>query len=62
MDYKALTKQALIERLEALERLNQHLIDEKNKETNLQFGWSGNLGHWYWDIPTNTVTFNPLKA
>jgi diguanylate cyclase (GGDEF)-like protein/PAS domain S-box-containing protein len=62
MDYKTLTKQTLIKRLEALERLNQHLIDEKNKETTLQFGWSGNLGHWYWDIPTNTVTFNPLKA
>lgn len=62
MDYKTLTKQALIARLESLERLNQHLLDEKNKETNLQFGWSGNLGHWYWDIPTNTVTFNPLKV
>jgi len=56
------TKQSLMMRLEALERLNQHLIDEKNKETSLQFGWSGNLGHWYWDIPTNTVTFNPLKV
>lgn len=62
MDYKTLTRQALIARLESLERLNQHLLDEKNKETNLQFGWSGNLGHWYWDIPTNTVTFNPLKV
>ena len=57
-----MTKQSLMMRLEALERLNQHLIDEKNKETSLQFGWSGNLGHWYWDIPTNTVTFNPLKV
>ncbi|MDD4461300.1 MAG: sensor domain-containing diguanylate cyclase [Eubacteriales bacterium] len=23
---------------------------------------SGNLGHWYWDVVSNTVTFNPLKV
>lgn len=62
MDYTKMTKQELIKHVEAIQRLNEHLIDEKNRETSLQFGWSGNLGHWYWDIPTNTVTFNPLKV
>ena len=28
----------------------------------LEYAWSGNLGHWYWNIKTNTVTFNPLKV
>ncbi|NLO36417.1 MAG: sensor domain-containing diguanylate cyclase, partial [Clostridiaceae bacterium] len=27
-----------------------------------EYAWTGNLGHWYWYIRTNAVTFNPLKA
>lgn len=24
--------------------------------------WKGNLGHWYWNVQSNDVVFNPLKA
>lgn len=61
MDYHQWTKDDLVKRIEALERLNQQLMDEQREENTLSFSWSGNLGHWYWDYPTNHVTFNPLK-
>lgn len=46
---------------EELTLLNKQLLDEKEQEDCLQFAWAGNLGHWYWNVKTNTVTFNPLK-
>ena len=54
--------ETLSRRLESLGRLNHQLLREKEQEAALDFAWSGNLGHWYWDIRTNTVTFNPLKV
>lgn len=62
MDYSKKSKAALIEEIKALKRLNDVLIKEQIDETRLSFGWAGNLGHWYWDYPTNHVTFNPLKV
>lgn len=56
------TIKRLLLRIESLERLTQQLLEEQNQESGLDYGWSGSLGHWYWDIPTNTVTFNPLKV
>lgn len=61
MDYQKWTKDELINRIEALERLNDYLVANDNEESAMQFGWAGNLGHWYWDVPTNRVTFNPLE-
>lgn len=58
---RQMTKKQLIERIEELERLNERFMREKEEETRLEFAWSGNLGHWYWDYVTNHVTFNPLK-
>lgn len=52
----------LEKQIEAQQRLIDHLLDEKNKGDTLDYSWTGNLGRWYWDVPTNTVTFNPLKA
>jgi len=62
MDYKEKTKEQLIERIDELEILNQQLLKEKEQETKLEYDWTGNLGHWYWNIKTNNVTFNPLKV
>ncbi len=56
-----MTKKQLIARIEELERLQERFQQEKEEETRLEFAWSGNLGHWYWDYVTNHVTFNPLK-
>ncbi|MEL1135456.1 sensor domain-containing diguanylate cyclase [Desulfitobacterium sp. THU1] len=62
MNYINMTREQLLERIEALELLTRELLREKEQETTLEYAWSGNLGHWYWDIKTNTVTFNPLKV
>lgn len=62
MDYKEKTKEELLAIIEELETLNKQLLEEKEKETTLEFPWTGNLGHWYYNRKTNTVTFNPLKA
>lgn len=57
-----LTKEELISKIEEQERLIQELLQEKERETRLEYAWTGNLGHWYWDILTNQVHFNPLKV
>lgn len=50
MDYKEMTKEQLLQRIEELERLNRELIFEKHQETKLEYAWTGNLGQWYWDM------------
>lgn len=62
MSLKKLSKAKLISIIEANKRLLTQLLAEQQQDAKLEFGWSGNLGHWYWDVPTNTVTFNPLKV
>lgn len=59
MDYNNYSKEALIKRIEQLERLNDTLLNEK--ESRLEFGWTGSLGRWYLDFATGNVVFNPLK-
>ncbi len=48
--------------VDELEVMNQQLLQEKEQEARLEYAWTGNLGHWYWNIKTNNVTFNPLKV
>lgn len=62
MDYKNYSNEKLIERIKDLEMMNKELLKEKEQETRLEYAWTGNLGHWYWNIKTNEVTFNPLKV
>lgn len=62
MDYTDLTKEQLLERIEELEILNNVLLKEKEEATRLEYAWTANLGHWYWNFKTNNVTFNPLKV
>ena len=61
MDYSEFSREMLIDRVRDLEMLNHELLKERDQETKLEFAWSGNLGHWYWNIRANQVTFNPLK-
>jgi diguanylate cyclase (GGDEF)-like protein/PAS domain S-box-containing protein len=61
MKYQDDSVEQLKKRIEELEALNRTFLQEKEQETRLEFAWSGNLGQWYWYIPTNSVTFNPLK-
>lgn len=62
MNYDNMTREQLLDRIEELEVLNRELLMQKEQEDNLDFAWSGNLGHWYWNIKTDTVTFNHLKV
>ena len=61
-DYEGKSKEELIKIIEDLEILNHQLLDEKEQETRLDYAWTGNLGHWYWNVHTNRVTFNALKS
>lgn len=62
MKYDDFSREKLIERIKELEILNSELLSERELETRLEYSWSGNLGHWYWDVKANIVTFNPLKV
>ncbi len=62
MKYDDFSREKLIERIKELEVLNSELLSERELETRLEYSWSGNLGHWYWDVKANIVTFNPLKV
>ncbi len=62
MNYANFTKEQLLERVNELEVLTQEMLKEKEQEAKLEYAWTGNLGHWYWNIRTNAVTFNPLKV
>lgn len=61
MDYSKYTREQLIEIIDELKMLNEELLSEKEKEVLLDFPWTGNLGHWYFNIKTGHVVFNPLK-
>jgi len=62
MNYSEFTEEQLIERITELEMFNKELLSEKDQGTMLDFGWSENLGHWYWNIKTDAVVFNELKV
>lgn len=60
--YKNSSKEELIERIKELEYFNEALKEEKNQEELLTFPWAGNLGHWYWNVKTNSVVGNDQKV
>lgn len=62
MDYNAMTKAELINEISRLTRLNEAMKYDIDHEVNLDYAWTGHLGNWYWDYPTNIVEFNDLKV
>jgi diguanylate cyclase (GGDEF)-like protein/PAS domain S-box-containing protein len=52
----------LVERIKALEKINDQLLKDQFQDVKLNYSWAGSLGHWYWDYQTNKVTYNPLKV
>ncbi len=48
-------------RVRELDVLTEELLSEQREKSSLESSWSGNLGHWYWNVQTNTVVFDPLK-
>jgi len=61
-EYDDYTKEELMTEIRSLKRLNSELLQIFHETERLEFGWSGNLGQWFWDFTINEVTFNPLKA
>lgn len=62
MAYENLSKDELITELKSRDRIIQALHEDIEKFTDLNFNWAGNLGHWYWDVKNNVVTFNHKKV
>lgn len=62
LNHTELEYENLLKRIEELKVLNRELLNEKEQQTKLEYAWTGNLGHWYWNFKSNTVTFNPLKV
>lgn len=61
-EYEEYSKEELVTKIVSLTRLNKELLQTFQKSERLEFGWTGNLGQWFWDFTVNEVTFNPLKA
>ena len=61
-DYSHASRELLLARIEELEILTDELLKERMQEDRLDFSWSGNLGHWYLNLKTGIVLFNPLKV
>ena len=61
MNLTDLTHKQLIQRIRELERLNRQLLIEIDHSVNLNLSWATNLGHWYLDFSSGSVTFNDRK-
>lgn len=62
MDCSKYDREQLIEIIDELLMLNKQFLNEKIQADKLEFAWSGNLGHWYLNLKTKSVVFNPLKV
>ncbi|GAO30277.1 PAS domain-containing sensor histidine kinase [Geofilum rubicundum] len=60
MEYENLSREELIQELKHANALLMQFFNEK--DDNVQLAWTGNLGHWYWDVKKNVVRFNWLKV
>ncbi len=57
-----LSREQLMERICELELLNEQLLAENDRETGLDYAWAGHLGHWYWNVKTDSVICSPNKV
>jgi len=62
MDIRKMTKAELIAKIKNLELMLSQMNEENEKSVSLEFSWTGNLGHWFWNYRTNEVMFNPMKV
>jgi PAS domain S-box-containing protein len=60
MEYESLSRDELIQELLHANALITQFFHERDDD--IQLAWTGNLGHWYWDVKKNVVRFNWLKV
>ena len=61
-ELEKLSKDQLINKIGELQSLVNAYVNDKENTELLNFSWTGNLGHWYWNVRENKVTFNSLKV
>lgn len=55
------SKQQLIAKIHELEELLAAIKADKDAQELLNMPWVGNLGNWYWYVPSNRVVVNDMK-
>lgn len=51
----------LSKRIQELEILNQELRKDCDPDAGLDFPWAVNLGHWYWNLESQSIVFHPVR-
>ncbi|MER2174562.1 MAG: sensor domain-containing diguanylate cyclase [Carnobacterium sp.] len=59
---KDLSREELLIQVDSLNRWNKELLHTIQESEQLEYGWTGNLGQWFWNCTTNEVEFNSLKV
>lgn len=62
LDYFKYSKKELVKELNHTKLLARQLLNEREKEANLEVAWSGSMGHWYWNIITDSIFFNTIQV
>ena len=62
MDYEAMDKKALIEKMNEKDRMIDQMRQELIQQGQLNLPWAGNLGQWHWRPQDNKVVYNEKKA
>ena len=58
MDEKDLLISQYKKEIEILEEKIKQMSNDIKSLESLEFGWTGNLGRWYWNYEKNEVSFN----
>lgn len=61
-DYSSLSRDELIQKIDELQSLLSAIKAEKDNQELINFPWVGNLGNWYWSVPSNIVICNDQKV
>lgn len=61
-DHIIIKETSLESRISELEEVIKQMTKAKNDTELLDFPWVGNLGQWFWMVPSNRVIFNNKKV
>ena len=61
-EHSDLNSSTMKTRIVELEEVLKQISQKRNETELLDFPWVGNLGQWYWMVPSNQVVFNEKKV